>query len=227
MDWGTIASILLGSALAVITSFITQSYSEWREKKRKIQHLKHFLTVELPLCVSKLESFIVFYEETKVPDPTTLVSLEHSSRVFSPYRDVVYQLNPDVAYKILDFYDSLERAIDIVQSMMKLLESLKHMDFAQQEIKKQIEELKRIKKIGETLRKDFRRTKRALDGWDSAAFSGFIYARTESCSRSLSTPAHPQVTLTVRPHNPTRERKQCQSILSQSQEASETQLSLP
>jgi hypothetical protein len=28
-------------------------------------------------------------------------------------------------------------------------------------------------------------TKRALDGWDSAAFSGFIYARTESCSRSF------------------------------------------
>ena len=28
-------------------------------------------------------------------------------------------------------------------------------------------------------------TKRALDGWDSAAFSGFIYARTESCSQSF------------------------------------------
>jgi len=28
-------------------------------------------------------------------------------------------------------------------------------------------------------------TKRALDGWDSAAFSGFFYTRTESCSRSF------------------------------------------
>jgi hypothetical protein len=28
-------------------------------------------------------------------------------------------------------------------------------------------------------------TKRALDGWDSAAFSGFIYAQAESCSRSF------------------------------------------
>ncbi|MFN8382861.1 MAG: hypothetical protein U0V02_13010 [Anaerolineales bacterium] len=28
-------------------------------------------------------------------------------------------------------------------------------------------------------------TKRALDGWDSAAFSGFIYTRTESCSQSF------------------------------------------
>jgi hypothetical protein len=28
-------------------------------------------------------------------------------------------------------------------------------------------------------------TKRALDGWDSAPFSDFIYARTESCSRSF------------------------------------------
>jgi len=156
MDWGTISSILFGSALAVITSFITQFYSEWRDRKRKLHHLKHFLTAELPLCGSKLESFIVFYEETKVPDPTTLVALEHSSQVFLPYRDVVYQLKPDVAYKILDFYDSLKRAVDIVQSMMKLLESLKHTDFAQQEIKKQIDELKRIKKVGDTLSLNFR-----------------------------------------------------------------------
>jgi MFS-type transporter involved in bile tolerance (Atg22 family) len=30
-----------------------------------------------------------------------------------------------------------------------------------------------------------RRTKHALDGWDSAAFSGIFLARTESCSRSF------------------------------------------
>jgi len=28
-------------------------------------------------------------------------------------------------------------------------------------------------------------TKRALDGWDSAAFSGIFYAQTESCSWSF------------------------------------------
>jgi len=28
-------------------------------------------------------------------------------------------------------------------------------------------------------------TKRALDGWDSAPFSGFFYTRTESCFRSF------------------------------------------
>ena len=28
-------------------------------------------------------------------------------------------------------------------------------------------------------------TQRALDGWDSAPFSGFFYTRTESCSRSF------------------------------------------
>jgi hypothetical protein len=28
-------------------------------------------------------------------------------------------------------------------------------------------------------------TKRALDGWDSAPFSGFIYTQAESCSRSF------------------------------------------
>jgi len=41
-------------------------------------------------------------------------------------------------------------------------------------------------------------TKRALDGWDSAPFSSFIYAQAESCSQVLSTPAHPQVTQAVR-----------------------------
>ena len=28
-------------------------------------------------------------------------------------------------------------------------------------------------------------TKRALDGWDSAAFTGIFYAQAESCSRSF------------------------------------------
>jgi len=28
-------------------------------------------------------------------------------------------------------------------------------------------------------------TKRALDGWDSAAFSGFFYTQAESCSHSF------------------------------------------
>ena len=30
-----------------------------------------------------------------------------------------------------------------------------------------------------------RLTKRALDGWDSAEFSGFFYTQTESCSQSF------------------------------------------
>jgi len=30
-----------------------------------------------------------------------------------------------------------------------------------------------------------RPTKRALDGWDSAPFLGFIFAQAESCSRSF------------------------------------------
>ena len=42
-------------------------------------------------------------------------------------------------------------------------------------------------------------TKRALDGWDSAAFSSIFLASSFSCSQALSTPAHTQVTQTVEP----------------------------
>ena len=43
-------------------------------------------------------------------------------------------------------------------------------------------------------------TKRAPDVWDSAAFSSIFLASSFSCSQALSTPAHTQVTQTVRLH---------------------------
>jgi hypothetical protein len=42
-----------------------------------------------------------------------------------------------------------------------------------------------------------RPTPRALDGWDSVAFSSFINAQTESCSQSFIHARPPQVTQTV------------------------------
>ena len=39
--------------------------------------------------------------------------------------------------------------------------------------------------VTESCTKQKRPTKRALDGWDSAAFSGFSYTQAESCSRSF------------------------------------------
>ena len=41
-------------------------------------------------------------------------------------------------------------------------------------------------------------TKRAPDVWDSAAFSSIFLASGFSCSQTESTPAHTQVTQTVR-----------------------------
>ena len=43
-----------------------------------------------------------------------------------------------------------------------------------------------------------RLTKRAPDVWDSAAFSSIFLASSFSCSQTLSTPAHTQVTQAVR-----------------------------
>ena len=42
-----------------------------------------------------------------------------------------------------------------------------------------------------------RPTKRAVDLWDSARFTGIFLASGFSCSQTLSTPAHTQVTQTV------------------------------
>jgi len=45
-------------------------------------------------------------------------------------------------------------------------------------------------------------TKRAPDVWDSAAFSSIFLASSFSYSQTLSTPAHTQVTQTVRRLSP-------------------------
>jgi len=45
-----------------------------------------------------------------------------------------------------------------------------------------------------------RLTKRAPDVWDSAAFSSIFLASSFLCSQAESTPAHTQVTQTVRAH---------------------------
>ena len=67
-----------------------------------------------------------------------------------------------------------------------------------------------------------RRTKRAPDVWDSAAFSSIFLASSFSCSQAESTPAHTQVTLVVnnrarqrisviyyQRHNPNKREIQC------------------
>lgn len=51
---------------------------------------------------------------------------------------------------------------------------------------------------GESLKTKSTLTKRAPDVWDSAAFSSIFLASSFSCSQTLSTPAHTQVTQTVR-----------------------------
>ena len=155
MDWGTILSITLGSILAIITSFITQLYEEWRDKRNKKKQLFSFLKTELPLCLARIEDFLSYYERTQVPDPSGLVSLEHSAQIFSPYRSTVYLIDKQAARRIIDFYDSLERSIDIIQSMVKLLEFQKHREFALKEINDQIAEICRIHNIGTAILKNF------------------------------------------------------------------------
>ena len=49
-----------------------------------------------------------------------------------------------------------------------------------------------------SLAQQHRPTKRAPDVWDSAAFSSIFLASAFSCSQAESTPAHTQVTQTVR-----------------------------
>jgi hypothetical protein len=53
--------------------------------------------------------------------------------------------------------------------------------------------------VGKVSTGKMRLTKRAPDVWDSAAFSSIFLASGFSCSQTLSTPAHTQVTQTVSP----------------------------
>ena len=53
---------------------------------------------------------------------------------------------------------------------------------------------------GKALNQQRRRTKRAPDVWDSAAFSSIFLASSFFCSQAESTPAPAQVTQTVSRH---------------------------
>lgn len=151
MDWSVTTNVVLGAVLAILTTFITQLYNEWRMDRLKRSQLQRFLTSELSNCIPRIDSLLSFYYESKTPNPNFLVALERAAGLFTKYREAAYLLDTRTSQQVLEFYDGLDRGIEIIQSMLRLLENPNHQAFVIREIEKQMDELKRMSALGKQI----------------------------------------------------------------------------
>ena len=151
MDWSQVISVVLGALLAIGTTFATRLLNDWHEARSKRVRLERFLACELSRCVSKVEAFLKAYKQTHVPDARLLVALERSVDLFGKYRDSVYFLDVETGQRVLMFYDSVDQAIEVIFSMLRLAQQPEHEEYALRESDKQISELEEAYRVGKGL----------------------------------------------------------------------------
>jgi hypothetical protein len=151
MEWNNIISIILGAVLAIITTFATKLFTDWYDRRTKQAQIKRFLASELSSCVSKIESFLSIYKQSQLPDPALLAALERSTRLFAGYRETAYFLDVKTSQRVLAFYDTVDHAVDIILSMLRLAQETQHESYAAKEIQRQVASLDEARSIGERL----------------------------------------------------------------------------
>ena len=155
MNWSQIVPILIGALLAVVTTSATRLVTDWYDNRTKRLHLNRFLATELLSCVSRIRGLLNIYAETAVPDPTFLAALERATSLFASRRETVYLLEIELGQQILEFYDSVDTAVDMIMSMLKLAEKAGHDKFVSKEVQKQMSNLDRACSLGSELSKRF------------------------------------------------------------------------
>lgn len=156
MDWKQIIPILLGALLAITTTFATKFFSDWYETRAKRKQVRRFLFAEMSSCILRIDSLLEIYKQTRSPDPAFLVALERSTKLFEKYRETVYFLDIEISLQVLEFYDCIDQAVEIILSMLRLAQDNKHTDYASKEIQKQISNLEKAFTLGQPLLTHFR-----------------------------------------------------------------------
>ena len=151
MNWDSILPVMLGALLAILTTFVTTLFNDWREDRAKRNRLKRFLSSELPICVQRVDALLEVYARTQSPDPRILTSLEHTFHHFKQYREVVYDLELNMSQRVILFYDGIQQSVELVLSMLRLAQGSEYIDYAAQEIEKQMTELETVSSVGAQL----------------------------------------------------------------------------
>jgi hypothetical protein len=113
MNWSQVIAILIGAVLAIVTASITKYVTDWYDSRVRRSQISRFLAAELSSCVSKIESLLSIYKESKVPDPTFLLALERAATLFQGRREMVYLLDVNIGQQVLRFYDEIDNAVDM------------------------------------------------------------------------------------------------------------------
>lgn len=151
MNWDEVTPVLLGAVLAVATTFVTKLFTEWHERRTKRLQLERFLKVELPSCVSRIDSLLRIYERSQAPDPDFLLALEHTTNRFAKHREVAYFLNAKSSQQVLEFYDGVDHAVEMILSMLRLAQETEYEGYASKEIQKQMLGLEQVRSVGNSL----------------------------------------------------------------------------
>lgn len=151
MDWNSIVSVILGAVLAIITTFATRLFTDWYDRYTKRSQVKRFLAVELISCISRIDALISVYKQSQLPDPTLLSALERATKLFVTHREATYLLDVQTSQIILTFYDSIDHAVEMTLSMLRLAQNTEHEGFALKEIDKQMLNLNEACLLGERI----------------------------------------------------------------------------
>lgn len=157
MNLGSIFTIILGAVLAIFTSFATRLLTDWRENRVKTIRLKRFLDAELPRCLSRIESLINIYNQSHTIEPSLITALDRSIKLFKSRREDSYLLESEVSFQVLEFYDTVEQAVEMIFSMLHFSKNSQYQDYSLQEIRKQIEELEGVLELGRSLVSRYRK----------------------------------------------------------------------
>jgi hypothetical protein len=151
MNWSQVVPILIGAVLAVVSTSATRFVTDWYENRTKRAHLNRFLATELSSCVSRIKGLLSIYGESEIPDPTFLAALERATSLFAARREAVYLLEIGLGQQILEFYDNVDSAVDMIMSMLRLAEKAGHGKFVSKEVQKQMANLDRALSLGSEL----------------------------------------------------------------------------
>jgi hypothetical protein len=156
MNWNQIIPIILGAVLAITTTFFTKFFSDWYEVRSKRIQITRYLASELSTCVSKIDSLLSIYLQSKEPAPTFLVALERATELFTKHREAVYLLDSETSQKVLEFYDCVDQSVEVILSMLRLAIENKHREYAFKEIQKQMSYLENALSLGQNLLTQFK-----------------------------------------------------------------------
>ena len=108
-----IGNMLLGGALAIAGSVVSDMYQEHRNKKNELEGIKTSLSDELHDIKKILASMQVVWDKTKTLIPSDLDDLKRCTMTYDEVRPKLYLIkNEKIRNELRSFYNELKNSIN-------------------------------------------------------------------------------------------------------------------